>query len=1500
MKQFFSRLSSRPARTRRPLNRRPPLVVEALENRLVPTAAWPAQFFAPYVNVVGSNENYDFPTEAKQSGAHYFALAFINTEDNGQGQPSWEGETLDSPFDQKMQSWVDMVRKSPADGGLGGDVMVSFGGDTENSTHNELATMISDPTALFNAYDRVIQEYQLNHVDFDIEGPKMLGTDPNSVPPSVDIRSQAIKMLQAEHPDLQVWFTVQVGPGVGLIPQEVGVLQSALNAGVNIAGVNLMTMDYGDGNYHEMEQTAEEVTGDVVTQLGTLYGNAKTTPQLWQMIGITPQIGKNDSQLPSQEDFTPADAVTLASYANNQNVSRVSMWTLNQDHNQPGNQVNTDSQSGDDQTDYQYSQAFEAFGSSAPVAIPAAPSGVSAATVAGQVTLNWTASAGATSYHIYRGTSSNAENASPYANVTTTSFTDTAVNGAPTYYYFITAVNSTGESPHSAEVNASPPLPIQSDLGIDVAPGVSVTVDAPTSTDVTITLNGQTETYTNISTIEIFEEPGSGSSTISVKELASGMTVYFVGNSLSTGQNTITVGNGSGISSVQGQVRVDDFNNPKVILDDSGGTAENWTLKRNSVNTSRFEVDWQEGSLVYSSAIATTPGTLTIQGGAGSNLFTVRSTKGELDITSAGYDTVKLGNNGSLADIGGLVHIDNSAGTTFLTMDDSADPTARTITMDTTSVTFDGYASVTWSGVFYLGLKAGSGGNHVNVVDTIQNGWTDLVTGTGSDTVRVAATTQTLNIIPGAGNNEIDVAPGQMNLSTIQGQVLIDGSGGNTAVSLFDQAKPHHDTYTITSTSTIIQDPATITYTNIQALNLYGAASGTYNIQGTPAGATVTIYPGTGSNTFSVVPGLQGLVLNGVSTGPLMIDDSADTGPATYTITATTVQVNGLPAITYTGAPSLIVKGGSGTNTFNVLGTTAATPVTLDTGTGTATVNVGNSANSLDLIQGALTVQGQGGSDLLNVNDSGAGTAHTYTVSVASIARNGMATIAFAGIQNIALSGGPITGNLFVVSSTAAGTTTTVTCSPSAFDEFVVEDNAGTMNSIQGNLFLHGQAKASNFALFYDYLNSATGLSYTLTNSTLNRTGTATITFTGLVETILYAAQHGAAISVPSSAAGVASIVLAGNGSTVTVGSRAPGLGGTVANILGNLVLQSYGGQTPTMIVDDSGDTVGRSATLKANTSSYGIFGLAPATIYWNLGPGSVATLVGGSGANTYAVQSIPSGVAVHLNGGSGNDNFVLGTAARGLADLLGPLSIDGGGGNNTVLGPDQSVTWALTGSNSGQVGGTRFSNIENLVGGSGADTFLVSSGASLSGRIDGGGGNNTLDYSAYRGDIVVNLALATATNVTGGVAHIANVTGSQGNDILVGDANPNVLRGGTGCNLLIGGGGADQLFGGGGDNIQIGGTTAYDLNPPALMAIMQEFSRTDENFHQRLDHLANGGGLNGSYLLNTDPTLGAVTVFDDGAADVLNAGGALDWFFSHKKDDVIVNRQPGDKVTQV
>src|SRR5262249_31087121 len=57
---------------------------------------------------------------------------------------------------------------------------------------------------------------------------------------------------------------------------------------------------------------------------------------------------------------------------------------------------------------------------------PQAPTGLTATAGNAQVALSWTASAGATSYSVFRGTTSNGESATAIAtNVTTASYTDT-------------------------------------------------------------------------------------------------------------------------------------------------------------------------------------------------------------------------------------------------------------------------------------------------------------------------------------------------------------------------------------------------------------------------------------------------------------------------------------------------------------------------------------------------------------------------------------------------------------------------------------------------------------------------------------------------------------------------------------------------------------------------------------------------------------------------------------------------------------------------------------------------------------------------------------------------------------------------------------------------------------------------------------------------------------------------------------------------------------------
>lgn len=86
------------------------------------------------------------------------------------------------------------------------------------------------------------------------------------------------------------------------------------------------------------------------------------------------------------------------------------------------------------------------------------PAGLTAAAGDSVVQLAWTAPLGATSYKVYRGTTSGGEGAMPIATgLTAANFTDTNVVNGQTYFYTVTGINpALGESPASAEANARP------------------------------------------------------------------------------------------------------------------------------------------------------------------------------------------------------------------------------------------------------------------------------------------------------------------------------------------------------------------------------------------------------------------------------------------------------------------------------------------------------------------------------------------------------------------------------------------------------------------------------------------------------------------------------------------------------------------------------------------------------------------------------------------------------------------------------------------------------------------------------------------------------------------------------------------------------------------------------------------------------------------------------------------------------------------------------------
>lgn len=104
----------------------------------------------------------------------------------------------------------------------------------------------------------------------------------------------------------------------------------------------------------------------------------------------------------------------------------------------------------------------------------------------------------------------------------------------------------------------------------------------------------------------------------------------------------------------------------------------------------------------------------------------------------------------------------------------------------------------------------------------------------------------------------------------------------------------------------------------------------------------------------------------------------------------------------------------------------------------------------------------------------------------------------------------------------------------------------------------------------------------------------------------------------------------------------------------------------------------------------------------------------------------------------------------------------------------------------------------DSFIGGAGDDTLLGGLGDDT---LDGGAGNDTASYRTAAQAVQVTLATQNAAQNTGGAGidtlrNIEHLIGSDFNDSLTGDNNPNRLSGGVGNDTLVGGLGNDTLDG--------------------------------------------------------------------------------------------------------
>jgi hypothetical protein len=456
---------------------------------------------------------------------------------------------------------------------------------------------------------------------------------------------------------------------------------------------------------------------------------------------------------------------------------------------------------------------------------------------------------------------------------------------------------------------------------------------------------------------------GAAGTTVNVQ--GTGVTTNLVGH----GSTTVNVGNGGTVGGIWGTLNISnppDFD--AITVDDSAdATVRTATL---STFTGSDGASWGSiGGLgsaninykygdthsvtVYTPAASgntvnvldTGVSTTLVGSSAGSSTVNVEATHRALNVDNGGgFNTVYVGSNGS--SLGGTaqnIHgtVDAyGAGQTWLYVDNSADATGHTASLQTGALTGLAPASVFWTpsssttgGVDYLDVLGGSGGNTFNVA--ANNNffyYTDVHGGSGNNTYNVTGNTGTLHLYGGTGNDLYHFVA-----NNPLGSAAIGDSGGTDTVSFAGT-----NTGVTASLGTTAQQTVNanlkLTLSSLSSIENLTGGNGNDKLTGNALANVIT--GGAGNDTFVATAGGDTFIGGG--------------GKDTYLFVANT----------NLGSDTITDSSGQGTITF--AGTNLGCTLNLST-TAQQTVNA-NLKLTLSSATGIQNVTGGNGNDLLTGN----------------------------------------------------------------------------------------------------------------------------------------------------------------------------------------------------------------------------------------------------------------------------------------------------------------------------------------------------------------------------------------------------------------------------------------------------------------------------------------------------------------------------------------------------
>ncbi len=556
---------------------------------------------------------------------------------------------------------------------------------------------------------------------------------------------------------------------------------------------------------------------------------------------------------------------------------------------------------------------------------------------------------------------------------------------------------------------------------------------------------------------------------------------------------------------------------------------------------------------------------------------------------------------------------------------------------------------------------------------------------------------------------------------------------------------------------------------------------------------------------------------------------------------------------------------GSGDDTFSATPATLTTGDTLDGGAGSDTLTVAADLTAAAAVGGFTLTNIE--TAQVNVTDGSTGAAHVLT---ANMLNSSATTITTSGLSTTTFSDGVTYNNV------AAGTTINVNSATNidVTANFVAAATAGTTAlgtpdtvtvTLSGNTATAAADGVLTIGTGFETIDitssgtaSSLGDIVTSTATTMNVSGDANLTvrsaLDATLETIDASTMTGAlAITTANDTVGQDTAVAGVDvvDVTITGGSGNDTITAT-ANNADNELLITTGAGDDTVVI---GATPGNSSATNAGDTLTGGAGTDTLTAQVDLVDAAAITtaLTGVSGFETLNLSGAATGTDVvtvanvsseitrlNISSVTAGTGLTVNWAANGTIGLNvaasitagDTLTVDSGTGTSDALTITNMLT---TGQMASATSGITTTDFETVTLNTGAYTTAA---AQLIGAINVGAntlniaGSNgltttatngiitatTIDASAMTGALVMNVAAASVTTITGGSAAdtlvgdaASTINGGAGNDSITGGSGNDTLNGDAGDDTLITGAGTDTTNGGAGDD-----TLTYGANVSA------------------------------------------------------------------------------------